>query len=47
MLFRELEEIRNIKVRIYIGDVVARQTVSTDILKSGKEHFKKQHLSAE
>jgi hypothetical protein len=47
MLFRELKEIRNIIVRIYTGEVFAFQAVSTDILKSGKENFKKQNLSAE
>jgi hypothetical protein len=47
MLFRELKEIRNIKVRMYTGEIFALQAVSTDILKYGRGNFKKQHLSAE
>jgi len=47
MLFRELKEIRNIKVRMYTGEIFVLQAVSTDILKYGKGNFKKQHLSAE
>ena len=47
MLFRELKGIRNIKVRMYTGEVFALQAVSTDVLKYGKDNFKKQHLSAE
>lgn len=47
MLFRELKEIRNIKVKMYTGEVFALQAVSTDILKYGKDNFKKQHLSAQ
>ena len=47
MLFRELKGIRNIKVRMYTGEVFALPAVSTDILKYGKDNFKKQYLSAE
>jgi hypothetical protein len=46
MLSAELKEFRNIKVRMYTGEVFALQAVSTDILKYGKDNFKKQHLSA-
>jgi hypothetical protein len=42
-----LEKIINIKLRMYTGEVVALQAVSTDTMKSGKEHFKKQNVSAE
>jgi hypothetical protein len=44
MLFTELKEIRNIKVRMYTGEIYALQTLSTDILKYGMGNFKKQHL---